>query len=81
MTEIERAILRNQLALLCAAYTLECHNESEVRRRMRATEVLLYDPTLSCGCPRGGPTRFLDTSHGATMVCELCDHPTLTSGR
>lgn len=89
MTEVERAILRNQLMLLRTAYVSNFdegfnRTAAAIQRRIIATEVMLFDPTTACQCPRKigdqrWPTRLLETSHSTKLVCDICDRTMHTS--
>jgi hypothetical protein len=77
MTEAERAILKNQIALMKAAatdgITDSCY-ASMLARRIAATEVILFDRMAMCSCPgRGANVHVIHTSIGGAFVCDLCD--------
>jgi hypothetical protein len=85
MTEAERAILRNQLAMMqIEMHQTERHGASngswiarirgDLARRITSTQVALFDPTTFCKCAgRGKHVHTLTTSTGGKFVCDWCD--------
>jgi hypothetical protein len=85
MTEAERAILRNQLAMMqIDMHQTERHGASngswiarvrgDLARRITETQIALYDPSLMCECVgRGQHIHVVRTKHLQMFVCDWCD--------
>jgi hypothetical protein len=82
MTEAERAILKNQLVLMhiamaeADAYSVNSWRSriyGDLSRRIKSTEVALYDPNTMCSCTGRGPHIHTVDAGRQMFVCDFCD--------